>query len=61
MSRTVAYRESDVTDEYGLMPWVPIGAKVRLEGGWIATITEEGKACDCGKGVYCPLIPQVKK
>lgn len=56
-----AYRLDDVQDEYGLMLWVPTGARVNLGGGLFATITDGGKACDCGKGVYCPLNPQTRK
>ena len=38
---------------------VPAGTKVKLSPGSYALITAEGLACDCGKGVLCPLNPQL--
>jgi hypothetical protein len=56
-----AFRESDVVDEYGIMPWVPIDARVKVDGRLTVIITEAGKNCDCGKGLYCPENLQVVK
>lgn len=30
-------------------------------GAWSITIDQRSIDCDCGKGVYCPYNPQVKK
>lgn len=57
--RQQAYLPADVEDEYGIQPWVPIDARVKLGNGRYAIITEEAKNCDCGKGVYCPLVKVV--
>ena len=41
--RQQAYRYEDVMDEKGLMPWVPLGARVRLPSGHIIVIDESHK------------------
>ena len=54
--------EAEHEDGYGavIKSNIPPGAIVDLTGGLYAVITEEGLACDCGKGVMCPLNPQLK-
>lgn len=39
---------------------VPAWTEVTLGGGWVATVTPAGLACDCGKGVLCSLNPQAR-
>jgi hypothetical protein len=51
------------TTQYGFTRViVPAGTEVVLPPGqygrWVATITADGLACDCGKGVLCPLNPR---
>lgn len=30
-------------------------------GAWSVIITQKALDCDCGKGVFCPYNPQVKR
>lgn len=56
----MAYRESDVTDDYGIMPWVPIDARVKRGDGKIVVVNEAAKRCKCKNGVYCKKIQVAK-
>jgi hypothetical protein len=38
----------------------PAGSLISTGKGWLHLITPEGLACDCGKGLYCPLHLQFR-
>lgn len=40
--------------------WAITGALAIQVGDTAFFVTEEGMNCDCGKGLYCPLNPQVR-
>ncbi len=56
---TVEQAEEFIDNRAFLRSSVKAGDKVRF-GAWVITITQAGIDCDCGKGVYCPLNPQVR-
>lgn len=52
--------EQDVYGRMEFRPGIEPGDTVDF-GAWRITITQNGLDCDCGKGVFCPYNPQVKR
>lgn len=41
--------------------WSILGELAIQDGEWAIYVTEAGMNCDCGKGVYCPSNPQLRR
>lgn len=62
---TYTLEQAEETDEFMGYTWFTAlarpGDTVDLGHGWMATVTQAGLDCDCGKEIYCPLNPQERK
>lgn len=49
------------TRDAALKRWAQSGTRTWLtRNGWKFTIGNDAIACDCGKGIYCPLVKQTR-